>query len=154
MPNDQTRKRKFKRKNSFDPALRHQARQYALQAMYQWQIAGTALTDIEYNFLKRYADQSFDRDYFKKLINEIPQHCDEIDRIILPHLTRPLDEIDPIELATLRLATYELLKCPEIPFRVAINEALQLVKQFGSIEGYRFINGVLDQIAKKNIFHE
>jgi len=72
-----------------------------------------------------------------------------LDLQIIPFLRRPLTELDPIELAILRLATYELVNRLDIPYRVVINEALELAKKFGSIEGFKFVNGVLDQIAKK-----
>ena len=66
-----------------------------------------------------------------------------------PFLSRPIDELDPVELAILRLSIYELAKRPDIPYRVVINEALELTKKYGSIEGYKFVNGVLDHVAKE-----
>jgi len=135
--------------NGISPVARHNARYYALQAMYQWQIAGTAITDIEQAFVKKQIEKQTDIDYFKELLNQIPLHQPEIDEAMLPFLARGLKEIDPVELAVLRLAIYELLKHPEIPYRVIINEALELAKKFGSIDGYKFVNGVLDRVAKK-----
>ena len=76
-------------------------------------------------------------------------HQAEIDDAFRPFIDRPLHEIDVIELAVLRLAVYELLKRPDVPYRVIINEALQLTKQFGSVEGYKFVNGILDKVARK-----
>lgn len=133
-----------------NPINRHNARRYALQAMYQWQMAGTPIDDIEKEFLNYHIDKKLDFPYFKELIHGIPAHQHEIDDELQQFIARPLKEIDPIELAVLRLAIYELLKRPDVPCRVIINEALELTKQFGSIEGYKFVNGVLDKIAKKN----
>lgn len=129
-------------------AERHNARHYAVQAMYQWQIAGAAIADIEQEFLLEHIDKKIDMAYFKELIHGIPTNLDTIDNAIKPFINRSMSEIDPVELAVIRLATYELIKRPDVPYRVIINEALQLTKKFGSVEGYKFVNGVLDRIAK------
>ncbi len=129
---------------------RHNARRYAVQAMYQWQMAGAPISEIEHDFVTQHIEKKLDLDYFKELIHNIPGNKEEIDNAIKPFLHRSMSDIDPVELAVLRLATYELLKRPEIPYRVIINEALKLTKEFGSVEGYKFINGILDRIAKAN----
>lgn len=134
---------------SCHPVARHNARRYALQAMYQWQLAGSPIADIEAEFLLYHIDKKFDAEYFKELIHGVPTNLDIIDQEIQPFLGRAMSEIDPIELAVLRIATYELLKRPDVPYRVIINEALELTKKFGSVEGHKFVNGVLDRIAKK-----
>jgi N utilization substance protein B len=148
MPNDQKQNQAPQENNSFSAVARHNARRYALQAMYQWQMAGTSLAELENEFLNYHVDKKIDLEYFKALIHGIPAHRLEIDQTMESHLGRPLNEIDPIELAVLRVATFELLKCPEVPYRVIINEALELTKKFGSIEGHKFVNGVLDKVAK------
>lgn len=132
-----------------NPKARRNARQYALQAMYQWQISATPIADIELEFLVHQIKQKTDLPYFKELIHAIPKEYDELDNHMLPYLSRPVAELDPVELAILRLAIYELSKRLDVPYRVAINEALELAKKFGSIEGYKFVNGVLDQVARK-----
>ncbi len=131
------------------PSLRRNARQYALQAMYQWQLCATSIKELELDFLVHHIKQKTDLDYFKELIHNIPKEHTELDNYLIPFLSRPIAELDPIELAILRLGTYELSKRLDIPYRVAINEALELTKRFGSVEGYKFVNGVLDQIARK-----
>jgi len=138
-------------KNKSDSAatLRHNARHYALQAMYQWQMTDASLTDIEAEFLQMHVERKIDLEYFKELIHSIPREQDELDNAIKPFLNRSMQDIDPVELAVLRLATYELIKRPDVPYRVIINEALELAKKFGSVEGYKFVNGVLDKIAKQ-----
>jgi N utilization substance protein B len=135
--------------NGFNPTARRNARRYALQAMYQWHIAHTPVTEIEAEFLLFHIDKKLDMDYFKELIHGIPEHTLEINQAMEPFLGRPLEEIDPVELAVLRVAIYELIKRPDIPYRVIINEALELTKKFGSIEGHKFINGMLDRVAKE-----
>lgn len=135
--------------NTLDPIARRHARQYALQAMYQWQLAGGDLLEIENEFLANHINKKNDLLYFKLLIHGIPKQLDALDSEIKSFLNRAFGEIDPIELAILRLATFELRECPDVPYRVIINEALELTKKFGSIEGYKFVNGILDKIAKK-----
>lgn len=128
---------------------RHHSRHYAVQAMYQWQMAGGSLPEIEQDFLIHEVKKPIDLEYFKELIHGIPENQEEIDESIKPFLKRSMQDIDPVELAVLRLATYELLKRPDVPYQVVINEALELTKKFGSVEGYKFVNGILDRIAKK-----
>jgi N utilization substance protein B len=132
-----------------NPTARRNARQYALQALYQWQLSGAAISEIELDFLVHHIKQKTDLEYFKELIHQIPEQHDELDNKMISFLSRPITELDPIELAILRIGTYELAKRLDIPYRVAINEALELTKKFGSIEGYKFVNGVLDQVARQ-----
>jgi transcription antitermination protein NusB len=136
--------------DAVNPIARHNSRRYALQAMYQWQIAGTSVAEIEAEFLHYHIDKKIDLAYFKELIHGVPKHQHEIDHEMQSFLGRGIDEIDPVELAVLRIAIYELIKRPDVPYRVIINEALELTKKFGSIEGYKFVNGILDRVAKKN----
>ena len=131
-----------------NPAARRLARQYALQAMYQWQLADAAIKDIELDFLQNQINKPIDLEYFKVLLHGVPEQLTEIDQAIQPFTGRHFDEIDPIELGVLRLATFELLHRLDVPYRVVINEALELTKKYGSVEGYKFVNGVLDKVAR------
>ncbi len=90
-----------------------------------------------------------DIDYFRELLYEVPKHNDTITTTMIEFLDREIADLNPIELTALRIGTYELMHRLEIPFKVAINEAVELTKQFGSVEGYKYVNGVLDQIAQK-----
>ena len=135
--------------NPMNPTARRHARRYALQAMYQWHIANTEIPEIEAEFIASQIDRPTDIDYFKELIYGVPAKKELIDAALTPYLGRPLHEIDPIELSVLRLSTYELLYRLDVPYRVVINEALELTKKFGSIEGFKFVNGVLDRVARK-----
>ncbi len=132
-----------------DPRKRHYARQYVLQALYQKQMADTPTHDIESEFLRFQITKDCDLEYFKDLLHGIAKQLPLLDEHIKRHLSRPLAEMDMVELAVLRLATYELLQRPDVPYPVVINEALQLTKKFGSVEGYKFVNGVLDKVAKE-----
>jgi N utilization substance protein B len=138
-----------------NPSARHNARHHALQAMYQWQLSHTPISDIEAQFIAHHiTNKKIDLDYFKELIRAVPAQQEELDQEMIPFLSRPIDELDPIELAILRLSIYELSKRIDIPYRVVINEALELTKKFGSVEGYKFVNGILDQVARKLRTHE
>jgi N utilization substance protein B len=132
-----------------NPTARRHARHYALQALYQWQLSQTPTADIEAQFLADQIKKTTDIEYFKELLQRIPAEQVALDAVFTPFLKRPLTELDPVELAILRLATYEFVNRLDIPYRVAINEALELTKKFGSVEGFKFVNGVLDQVARQ-----
>lgn len=132
-----------------NPSERRQARHYALQALYQAHMTGDSAHEIEQQFLLHQIKKQVDMDYFKELIHSTLEHQMQIDAHMTPFLKRPIIEIDPIELAILRLSIYELAYRLDIPYRVVINEALELAKKFGSVEGFKFVNGVLDQVARQ-----
>src|ERR671938_485704 len=112
-----------------NPTARRFARQYALQALYQWQLSHTLPADIEAQFLAyQRMNKKTDLIYFKELLHAIPEQYEELDGYMTPFLSRPLDELDPIELTILRMSIYELAKRLDVPYRVAINEALELTK--------------------------
>src|SRR5690242_5608135 len=124
---------------------RHNARQYALQAIYQWQLSGTPIQEIEVEFVRFHFTKKVDLDYFKEVIHGVVSLQHDLDKEIEPFSERSITEVDPIELAILRIATYELTKRLDVPYRVIINEGLELAKKFGSLEGFKFINSVLDR---------
>lgn len=128
---------------------RHQARFYALQALYAWVLSGNSIHDIEAYFLANHDFKKTDVAYFQELLSGVTSHIDELDQYMLPYLDRPLEELNPIELCSLRMAIFELVYRKDIPFRVIINEAIELNKKFGSTDGFKYINGILDQVAKK-----
>lgn len=127
---------------------RKKARRYAVQALYGWSMTQNPLSEIEAFILSEHPEEIFDRDYFSYLILNITQNVQELDAIMQPLLSRKLEELDFVELAVLRIAVFELKNCLEIPYRVVINEALNLTKAFGAADGYKFVNGVLDKLAK------
>lgn len=128
-------------------ARRRKARHYALQALYQWQIAGQGLNDIEAQFLTDYDMTNVDVEFFHDLVHNIPSQVAELQERFEKHLDRGIDELDPIELSLLRMGSYELLRRIDVPYKVAINETVNLAKRFGATDGYRYINGVLDKVA-------
>lgn len=149
MPNDQNQNNDPAAIKKLDPAARRQARIYALQAIYQWQLANAEINQIEKEFITYQINRKTDIEYFKKLIQGVYKDFKNIDASMQPYFDRPQFEIDPVELAVLRIAVFELIECLDVPYRVIINEALELTKKFGSVEGFKFINGVLDRTARK-----
>ena len=129
------------------PHARARARRFAMQALYQWDMSGTALHDIRNQFLESEDFSRTDRDYFIELFNNVTKQVEIIDDNLVKFLDRPLSRLDPVERAILRIAVYELLSRPDIPYRVVINEAVQLTKKFGAEQGHAFVNGVLDRAA-------
>lgn len=128
---------------------RSKARHYAVQALYQWQLTGHDLSDIDNQFLAEQDVRTFDVPYFKELLHGVPANLHALDEQLSPLLDRALASVDPVERAILRLGAYELMHHPEVPFRVAIDEAVELAKIFGAEQGHRYVNGVLDKMAKK-----
>lgn len=128
-------------------ATRRVARSLGMQALYQWHLAGQGLHEIEAQFRVDNDFRGVDGNYFHELLNGVIRDRGEIDGLLLPHLSIPFDELDPVELAILRLSTYELLKRHDVPYRVVINEGVELAKVFGATDGHKFVNGVLDKLA-------
>lgn len=128
---------------------RHMARQAAVQALYQWQLTGQTPEDIESHFISDHELKDVDIEYFHRMVREVPLHLHELDDHLTPHLDRGIDEVDPVERAILRLGAYELEFCLEIPYKVVINEAVELAKTFGAEHGHKYVNAVLDKVAGK-----
>ncbi|MFQ5488427.1 MAG: transcription antitermination factor NusB [Gammaproteobacteria bacterium] len=126
---------------------RSRARRCVVQALYQWQLGGNDLTAPDLEFLAADDGKQLDREYFRTLLAEIRTHEEELDDMIRPYVDRPLHEVDPVERAILRLGACELAYHLEVPFRVVINEAVELAKVFGAEHGHKFVNGILDKLA-------
>lgn len=126
---------------------RNKARQAAVQALYQWQLTGQAANEIERHFISDQNLKGADADYFRLLVQEVPAQSPALDAALAPHVDRNIAEVDPVERAILRLAAYELQHRLEIPYRVILNEAIELAKLFGAEHGHRYVNGVLDKLA-------
>ena len=141
--------RKPARKPSGKIAARHQARQLAVQALYSWHMAGQSINEIEAQFRTDNDFSAVDGAYFHELLHGVPRLKDELEAAFLPCLDRPLDEVDPVELAIIRLAAYELRNRVDVPYRVVINEGIELAKIFGATDGHKFVNGVLDKLAPR-----
>ncbi|MFT6733980.1 MAG: N utilization substance protein B [Polaribacter sp.] len=131
------------------PSMRKKARKYAVQGIYQWQLSGNPINDIEFQFLETINSKKVDVVYFQEILVNCLTSITEIDDLLAPNVTRDLSEVNPVELAVLRLACYELKNRIDVPYKVVINEALELTKIFGAEEGHKFVNGVLDKMAKE-----
>ena len=135
-------------------ALRHKARELALQGVYSWQLSKNAVEQIELNLATSNDMKKVDMGFFQELLRAGISQATELDASIKPYLGRLPEELDPIEKSILRIATYELVQCLETPYKVVINEAIELAKSYGAQDSHKFINGVLDKAVKTLRRHE
>jgi N utilization substance protein B len=135
------------RPDGVDPAARARARRRALQAIYAWQMSGSRMVAVIEQFRDEQDMEIADVAYFEDLLRGVDRHCAELDAGIAPFLDRSIAEVDPIERAALRIAAYELRHRLDVPYRVVINEAIEVARRFGSEHGHTFVNGVLDKLA-------
>jgi N utilization substance protein B len=131
------------------PAARRKARSFALQAIYQWHMAGADLAKIEAEFRADNDMSKVDLEYFHEILHGVPRELSALDQIIKPLLDRNAEEMTPVELSILRLATYEMMHRIDVPYKVVINEAVELAKSFGATDGHKYVNGVVDKIAQQ-----
>ena len=130
-----------------DLAARSRARRRALQALYAWQLSGSHMNAVIEQFRHEQDMEVADLDYFEDLLHGVEANVDALDACLRPHLDREVAQVDPIERAALRLAAYELKFRPDVPYRVVINEAIEVTKRFGADHGHSYVNGVLDKLA-------
>jgi N utilization substance protein B len=128
---------------------RHQARRFALQAVYGYLLAGTAPDELVAHLRGEAGFERCDTGYFERLLRGVVAERAQLEQLFSGFLDRSLTQLDPVEHAVLLLAAYELAHCPELPYRVAINEAVELAKLFGATEGHKYVNGVVDRMAHK-----
>lgn len=139
---------------------RHAARELAVQGLYQWQMTGKSISTVEAEFRSQVADDDLedhenwhkvmeiaDLALFHELLHNVADQRRELDAAIAPLLDRRLEDLDPIELAILRLGAYELSRRLEVPYRAVINEGVELAKSFGATDGHKYVNGILDKLA-------
>ncbi|NDY96386.1 transcription antitermination factor NusB [Wenzhouxiangella limi] len=131
--------------NPFEP--RRRARRRALQALYQWQLNDDSAAAIIGQFLEEQNFEGVDQGYFETLVSEVVQRREELDAAVAPYLKRVQANMDQMERVILRLGANELLHHPETPYRVVIDEALELSHRFGAEQAHTFVNGVLDRLA-------
>lgn len=124
------------------------ARKAVVQALYQWQMTGQSLVSIEQQFADDERLKSVQKSYFKELFHGVPKSLDEIDAVLAEYVDRPVDTIDPVERAILRMGTYELIYRLEMPYKVVLNESINLAKHFGADGSHRYVNGILDKVAQ------
>ena len=128
-------------------AKRREARQLATQALYQWHMAKQSLNEIEAQFRVDNDFSGVDGAYFHDILTGVARQKTELDASFAPFLSIPLEELDPVELAILRLSAWELTSRIDVPYKVVINEGIELAKVFGATDGHKFVNGVLDKLA-------
>lgn len=130
-------------------APRTQSRRVALQGIYQWQLTHTDVMDIIKQFQEDGLLEKLDFDLFKELLTEVTAKAESMDELYASYLDRAVNRIDPIEKAIMRMGAYELQSKIEIPYKVVINECVELAKRFGADESHKYVNGVLDKTAKQ-----
>lgn len=135
------------RTDGIDPAARSRARRRALQALYAWQVSGTSIPQVINQFQHEQDMEVADQEYFEALVKGVAEHKGALDERLAAYLDRGIEQVDPIERAVLRIATFELLHRVDVPYRVVLNEAIETAKRFGSDHGHTYVNGVLDRAA-------
>lgn len=133
--------------NSVNVAGRQKARHYAVQAMYQWILAGAPANEIEAEYRADNDMSAVDVEYFHDVLSGTIRQCSELDAIFTPLLDRELRSLDPLTLGQLRLSTYEFRMRQDVPWLVILDEAIRLSKKFGPIDSFKYLNGVLEKVA-------
>lgn len=126
---------------------RRRSRELALQGVYQWRLVGGDSAQIEKQICGEKGLGRYDSTLLKQLLGGVLAQHAKLEAAVAPHLDRGLAELSPIELSILLLGAYELTQHPEVPYRVIINEAVELAKTFGGADGHKYVNGVLDKLA-------
>lgn len=129
-------------------AAKRKARRFALQGLYEWQMTNNPVHDIEARTRAENAMHKVDIAYYHELLSKVIANVDALDELLIPALDREISALDGVELATLRLGTFELRDRQEVPYRVVIDEAIELAKHFGATDSHKYVNGVLDRLAK------
>ncbi len=126
---------------------RRKSREFALQALYQWKVGGDAAGTVMAQMAEEKEFSKVDEEHFTGLVRGVTAHVEELNALLAPHIDRKVEELSPVEHALLLLGAFELQHHPEIPYRVVINEAVELAKSYGGTDGHKFVNGVLDKLA-------
>lgn len=124
------------------------ARKLAMQALYQWQLTDHTASDISRQFIESEEFKGADREYFEELVKGCIKEEAQINAAIGPFIDRPLEQLDPVETALLMIGMFELRSRIDVPYRVVINEAVDLAKRFGATDAHKYVNAVLDRAAK------
>lgn len=130
-------------------SARRRSRELALQGLYAWQLSGDAAADLRSQLAESEGFGKADNRYFARLLEGVIEQAATLERLIAPALDRKFEELSPVERAVLLLAAFELKHSPDVPYKVVINEAVELAKLYGGTDGYKYVNGVLDKIARK-----
>jgi N utilization substance protein B len=128
-------------------SARRRSRELAMQGLYQWLLAGGDASTVEADIQEQDGFARCDRAHFDALLHGCIEQAAALDAVLARHVDRKTTLLSPVEHAVLMIGVYELMHCPEIPYRVAINEAVELAKSFGGTDGHKYVNGVLDKCA-------
>ena len=128
---------------------RGKARRFAMQAIYQWQMTGDSITDIKQQFFNDNNFSVIDSAYFSELVSGVASSISELDPLLEKYMTRLVESVDPVERSILRLATYEFIHRLDVPYRVVLNEAISITKEYCADNSHTFVNAVLDKVAKE-----
>ncbi|WP_282166416.1 transcription antitermination factor NusB [Shewanella japonica] len=131
------------------PSERRKARRLAVQAIYSWQLSQNNVADVEHEFLTEQNINGVDVAYFRELLSGVATKATQLDALLKPHLDRDIEDVSPVEKAIVRLAAYELAYRKDVPFKVAINEGIELAKAFGADDSHKFVNGMLDKLVTR-----
>ena len=129
------------------PKMRQKARRLLVQALYSWDVGGTDLITIEAEFHVDNNMATIDKELFHDVLFGVPKNLREIDAAYELYLDREQEQLDPVSRAILRLSTYEMIHRIDVPYKVVINEGVNLAKTFGPTDAFKFVNGILDQVA-------
>lgn len=135
-------------------SARRRSREFAVQAIYQWLLSNEDVGAIEAHVSAVTGFDRADREHFQALLHGVIRETDVLHAAITPHIDRPIVELSPVEHAVLLIGGFELMRHLEIPYRVVINEAVELAKTYGGTDGYKYVNGVLDRVAADLRPHE
>ncbi len=128
---------------------RRRSREFALQGLYEWLLSGSEASVIEAHMREQDDFKKADAAHFDALLHGCVVEAADLDAVLARHVDRKTSELSPIEHGVLLIGTYELKHCVDIPYRVAINEAVELAKSFGGTDGHKYVNGVLDKAASE-----
>jgi N utilization substance protein B len=128
-------------------SARRRSRELALQGLYAWQLAGDSAANLQAQLAESDGFGKADAKYLTRLLEGTIAHAEALEQLIAPTLDRKPRELSPVERGILLLAAFELRDAPDIPWRVVINEAVELAKEFGGTDGHKYVNGVLDKLA-------
>ena len=150
---DQSKSGQGQHKTASLARARGKARRLAMQALYQWQMTGDNITEIKQQFIDTHTlDGSIDKidtAYFSELVSGVAGSVSSLDPLLEKYMTRLIESVDPIERAILRLAAYEFTNRMDVPYRVVLNEAVNITKKFCAANSHGFVNAVLDKVAKE-----
>ncbi|GMR01022.1 MAG: transcription antitermination factor NusB [Gammaproteobacteria bacterium] len=130
-------------------SARGKSRRLAMQAIYQWQMTGDNISDIKQQFFDENNMAKLDPDFFSEMVSGVASSISELDPLLEKYMPRTIESVDPVERSILRLATYEFINRFDVPYRVVLNEAVNIAKEYCAENSHAFVNAVLDKVAKE-----